>query len=174
MFWFKTYELFIFSVIFWFMLQSYDTNYDAAFCCLKVIWICKKMPDVILLLIYRIRIMTFPWLAWDIHCLIGRKFVMTTIFLHFAYEISKDEVLHEISVTAMKWMQWEAMGMFHLFSSCDIYWNNFEQSLFKDELWSKHFKIYSNHLKEMLPCRLRCHSDSLSRITKKFPKISVN
>lgn len=116
MFWFKTYELFIFSVIFWFMLQSYDTNYDAVFCCWKVIRICKKMPDVILLLIYRIRIMTFPWLAWDIHCLIGRKFVMTTISLHFAYEISKDEVLHEISVTAMKWMQWEAMGMFHLFS----------------------------------------------------------
>lgn len=116
MFWFKTYELFIFSVIFWFMLQSCDTNYDAAFCCWKVIWICKKMPDVILLLIYRIRIMTFPWLAWDIHCLIGRKFVMTTISLHFAYEISKDEVLHEISVTVMKWMQWEAMGMFHLFS----------------------------------------------------------
>lgn len=44
-------------------------------------------------------------ISLDIHCLIGRKFVMTTISLHFAYEISKDEVLHEISVTAMKWMQ---------------------------------------------------------------------
>lgn len=137
MFWFKTYELFIFSVIFWFMLQSYDTNYDAAFCCWEVIWICKKMPDVILLLIYRIRIMTFPWLAWDIHCLIGRKFVMTTIFLHFAYEISKDEVLHEISDS----YEMDAVRSDGYVSSVlyDIYWNNFEQSLFKDELWSKHF-----------------------------------
>lgn len=135
MFWFKTYELFIFSVIFWFMLQSYDTNYDAAFCCWKVIWICKKMPDVILLLIYRIRIMTFPWLAWDIHCLIGRKFVMTTISLHFAYEISKDawNLCDSYEMDAVRSDGYVSSVL------CDIYWNNFEQSLFKDELWSKHF-----------------------------------
>lgn len=128
------------------------------------------MPDVILLLIYRIRIMTFPWLAWDIHCLIGRKFVMTTIFLHFAYEISKDawNLCDSYEMDAVRSDGYVSSVL------CDIYWNNFEQSLFKDELWSKHFKIYSNHLKEMLPSRLRCHSDSLSRITKKFPKISVN
>lgn len=50
---------------------------------------------------------------------------MTTISLHFAYEISKDEVLHEISVTAMKWMQWEGDGYVSSVL-CDIYWNNFE------------------------------------------------
>ena len=37
------------------------------------------MPDVILLLIYRIRIMAFSWLVWDVLCVVSRKFVMTSI-----------------------------------------------------------------------------------------------